>query len=481
MLNSDKELFILVIEDNAGDFVLIEDYLKEYNPSAIVQQAGTFARAKELLSATSPYDAILLDLSLPDGSGEDVVKEIVLMASSSPVIVLTGYLDRKFGIRTLSMGISDYLFKEEVNASQLYKSIDYSMERKRIGERLRESEEKYRNLFHLSPMPMWVFDSDTLKFLDVNEAAIRHYGYNREEFLASNIIQIRPKEDAEMVKEIVLNNKRKTSIFYKGLVRHTKKNGDIIFVKVESNKINFDGKDARLILATDVTETLKVEKALKMQDQEITKAIIKAQEKERFQIGGELHDNVNQILATAQLALGMTNNPSSSQAEVWIDKSKEYIKLAMAEIRRLSHSLAPASFQENSLKEAFDTLLYSINVNNKYEIIASYNQFSDTIDVSNDIQLNLFRILQEQLKNILKYSNATRIEISVKMEHGRITMRIFDNGKGFDIDRVKRGIGLRNIKKRTELFMGTCKIHSSIGNGCEIIIEIPVSEYGTHL
>ncbi len=477
MSNADNVLRILVIEDNTGDFILIADYLKECLPAAEILHITTFLKAREQLESNTRFDVILLDLSLPDASGEQLVNGIVAIAGRAPVIVLTGHADRKFGVRTLSMGISDYLLKEEINTTQLFKSIDYSIERKRIGDRLKISEEKYRNIFHLSPVPMWVFDSNTFYFLDVNEAAIRHYGYSREAFLEQTIMQIRPAEDIDEIKEIVAINKR-SGLFFQGTVRHIKKDGELIYVKIQSNRIDFDGKDARLVMVIDITETLKAEQALKKQDEEITRAIIKAQEQERYQVGGELHDNVNQILATAQLALSMTTNPSSSQAEVWIEKSKEYIKMAMAEIRRLSHSLAPASFQESSLKDAFDTLLYSINVNNKYQIITSYRQFDESSDLSNDIQLNLFRILQEQLKNILKYSNATLLEISVKMKDGKVIMRIFDNGKGFDIDQVKRGIGLRNIKKRAELFDGHCYINSSVGRGCEIIIEIPVTDNG---
>lgn len=462
----------LVIEDNEGDFLLIEDYLKEEIPFAVVSRAKTFSEAKEYLGGENTFKAVLLDLSLPDAQGKKLVNETVRLAEPSPVIVLTGYKDKDFGVETLSEGISDYLLKGDFNASQLHKSIAYSVERKRIGIQLKESEKKYKSLFHLSPIPMWVFDTNTYCFLDINEAAIRQYGYSRAEFLAMTVMHIRPAEDIPFIEQKIQTNKR-TGYHFEGTVKHLKKNGELILVSIQGNDIDFDGKDARIILATDVSEMIKAEEALKKQDQEITKAIIKAQERERFQIEGELHDNVNQILATAQLYLQMIKTFSDDRVEAWTEKARTYIGSAIEEIRRISHSLAPASFIESSLKDAFDTLLRTINVDNRYKITCTYEKFNEVSEVSSDIQLNLFRILQEQLKNITRYAEATRIDISLNMDKNKITMRIYDNGKGFDTEVVKRGIGLSNIKKRTELFQGIFKLNSAVGKGCEIIIEIP--------
>src|SRR5690606_16014759 len=113
----------LVIEDNEGDFLLIEDYLREEIPYAVVSRAKTFSEAKDYLRKGIVFKAVLLDLSLPDAQGKKLVYETVALAEPSPVIVLTGYKDMDFGVETLSEGISDYLLKGDFNASQLYKSI----------------------------------------------------------------------------------------------------------------------------------------------------------------------------------------------------------------------------------------------------------------------------------------------------------------------------------------------------------------------
>src|SRR5690606_8890710 len=105
---------------------------------------------------------------------------------------------------------------------QLYKSITYSIERKRIHTELNESQGKYRRLFQLSPLPMWVFNTDTLMFMDVNDAAVRHYGYTRAEFLTMMIQEIRPASDAGYVTEEVWDHMRSGEYFNDHVI-HQKK------------------------------------------------------------------------------------------------------------------------------------------------------------------------------------------------------------------------------------------------------------------
>ena len=188
---------------------------------------------------------------------------------------------------------------------------------------------------------------------------------------------------------------------------------------------------------------------------------------------GELHDNVNQILAGVLLNLGMAKGKPVSEQNEWIDKSSEYVYMAINEIRKLSHRLAPVSIDDNSLKETFEALLKSININHQYKIKFSIKEV-DQIQIIGDIQLNLYRILQEQLNNIIKYSKAGIIEVSLLLVENAIQLRIYDNGVGFDTKNNRKGIGLNNIKKRAELFSGNFNVKSSPGNGCEINVEIPL-------
>lgn len=256
MDREDRLLNLLIVEDNSGDLLLIEDFLFEKISNPSIEEARTFKEAKHFLEAGNNYDAILLDLSLPDKGGEELLDDIVKVSNSIPVIVLTGYADIAFGIKSLSLGIADYLLKDELTATSLHKSILYSIERKEVASHLKESEKRYRDLFHLSPQPMWLYDMETWRFLDVNQAAVKHYGYSKKEFLSMTVLEISPPEDVEKVKEEILKLRDVLPPFSQEVFRHRKKDGEIIKVEIKSNVIEFEGRKAEIVLAHDITERI---------------------------------------------------------------------------------------------------------------------------------------------------------------------------------------------------------------------------------
>jgi PAS domain S-box-containing protein len=129
-------------------------------------------------------------------------------------------------------------------------------EQVRAQEALEESEARYRTLFEVNPHPMWVVDSRTLAFLAVNEAAVRHYGYSREEFLSMTADQIRPPEEVSQLMQAFLDQSRS---YRQRAWRHIKKNGELIYVEIVSFNLEFAGRPARLGVVTDVTERVKAE------------------------------------------------------------------------------------------------------------------------------------------------------------------------------------------------------------------------------
>ncbi|HEY4326208.1 MAG TPA: response regulator [Mucilaginibacter sp.] len=137
---------ILVIEDNPGDFALVEEFLLEQMDAPAISSAKNYHDAIKILSnGNDLFDIILLDLSLPDKTGIQLIQNIVEISLNIPVIVLTGYADLSFGVKSLSLGVSDYLLKDELTSLSLYKSIVYNIERKRIVSDLEVSEKRARN------------------------------------------------------------------------------------------------------------------------------------------------------------------------------------------------------------------------------------------------------------------------------------------------------------------------------------------------
>lgn len=255
MKKDTKTYQILIIEDNFGDFVLIEEYLLDYILSPQLTHASSFQEAKSILEySENTFDVVFLDLSLPDLSGEKLIVEILKISNGLPVLALTGFSDLDFSIKSLALGVSDYLLKDELTPMILYKSIIYAIERNRHFEELQKSEKRYSELFHLSPLPMWVYDLETLAFLDVNQAAILHYGYDRQDFLSKTIEHIRPSEDLPLLHNSLKAYREGNSLYPKRVLRHVKKSGEIIKVEIESSAILFKERGAKLVLVNDITE-----------------------------------------------------------------------------------------------------------------------------------------------------------------------------------------------------------------------------------
>lgn len=157
----------------------------------------------------------------------------------------------------------------------------YSIERKKILLTLEASEKRHSDLFQLSPNPTWVYDVDSLDFLYVNEAAVKQYGYCVEEFLSMTINQISLAEDIPFSKKFVVkptqrqnkrlhfNAKQYVSNCTNTYTRHMKKNGEIMYVDIYSRDIVFNGRQAKLIAAMDITEKIKHTKAIEMQNKQL--------------------------------------------------------------------------------------------------------------------------------------------------------------------------------------------------------------------
>ncbi len=149
---------------------------------------------------------------------------------------------------------------ERNNEKFIWSSIEDISNRKEAEMRIIESEKRYRYLFENNPLPMWIFDLQTLKFLEVNEAAVLHYGYSAQEFLSMTIKDIRLPEDIlDLEKDLAeLQHTNQWS----GLGRHVKKNGNLIFVEIISHQIEYEGRAVRLVLSNDVTEKIIAEQKL---------------------------------------------------------------------------------------------------------------------------------------------------------------------------------------------------------------------------
>lgn len=258
----------LLIEDNPGDVFLLKDFLEEKIVNPRIDNAHNSEKAKPYLKDNT-YDIILFDISLSHTNCKNVIKEIIELAEDTPVIVLTSYTSLEFSLESLNYGISDYLVKDELNATTLFKSIVYNIERKKTFLQLEASEKRYSDLFHFSPEPKWVYDQKTLRFLDVNKAAIIKYGYSHAQFLNLKISDLQLSFNGKLT-SMLQNIKDKDKLFLKNLSQHELKSGKRITVDIKSTEVDYKGRKAILSNITDISERLKYFQALKKQNKQLS-------------------------------------------------------------------------------------------------------------------------------------------------------------------------------------------------------------------
>jgi PAS domain S-box-containing protein len=201
-------------------------------------------------------------------------------------------------------------------------------------------------------------------------------------------------------------------------------------------------------------------------------AIIKAQEQERTRIGLELHDNINQILASGHLYLDVLNKDTANFQEIK-DKTKEILQLAIEEVRILSKAMVLPDLKKGGLVASIEDLVRDLRYGNLFEVEFTHSEVSVLEEMGQSKKVTLFRVIQEQTKNIIKYSKAKKVKIALSTSVGQIRLEIQDDGIGFDPENTHRGLGLANIFERSRLYEGTATLGTSPGNGCCVIVNIP--------
>ena len=230
------------------------------------------------------------------------------------------------------------------------------------------------------------------------------------------------------------------------------------------------------VRARDISEKVFLERKLlkqrKAQKNRIIKATIDAQDQERAQIGRELHDNINQSLTTARLYCEICLDHEKTNREL-LNKTILILNSSIQEIRNLSKQLSYPSYETTNMKELIMELVEAVNRTQKVAIQLITREQNKKL-IPQDIQTALYRITQEQLTNILKHAQATLVDLVIVSTSKSISLQIQDNGRGFDMQQKRKGVGLTNILSRVEALDGTLDLYAKPGKGCRLTVEFPL-------
>ena len=477
-----KPVQILMLEDNSIDASII---LKTLSNLAIHFECTVVNSGKDYIRELQKdhYDVILCDYQLPDF---DAVKALQIRnerKSDIPFILVTGAVSEEVALAIIREGANDYILKDRLQRLPL--AIEKAIKKQQLKSDKETAETNLSELterFSLAAKTSFdaIFDFNIEKnTVYCSEAIQKIVGIEpKENFDPAYLLRLIYPDDLPAVETSFLQMIKGNEHRWRKIFRMVRKDGSVVWVNSNAMVIRNKNENATRIVGIvhDVTEVRKLQHELIEQgvqhQKQLAQTIIAAQEKERMEIGKELHDNVNQLLATAKIMIDTARNIPDLH-DVCLSKSQEAIIDAIQELRNLAHAMMPPSFEHTDFESILADFAYKINLTNTICLQINLSDKGSLAEVPNGHKLAFYRIIQEQMNNILKYARAKNVVINIKPENGFFTLTIKDDGIGFYAQKTAKGIGLKNIESRCKLLGGTMDLTTAPGHGCEIKISLP--------
>ena len=369
-----------------------------------------------------------------------------------------------------------------INAIVIYLHDDTP--RKKASAALHESEKRFRSLISDLPSGVLLQDGEG-KIVMTNQAMCRMFNITEEDVLGGRIWELYTDvihEDgavflrSERPSFRALQTKKLVKDVVMGVWNKQRKERTWIIITADPI-LDENGEILHVVCSfTDITQIKKLEKkslAEKIGHQrQLAQATIDGQEKERQEIGKELHDNIGQQLTTVKLQLDVAKSHLSGEPERMIDLALKGIADIINEIRAISRSLVPSTLKDLGFIDSLNDLIESLQLTQTISIELDYFEFDEDLLPDNK-KLSLFRIVQEQLNNIIKHASAKKVCVKLRSAGKAVLLQITDDGKGFDLTNIRRGVGLTSIINRAELFGGAVEILTSPGSGCQVKVTLP--------
>jgi PAS domain S-box-containing protein len=327
------------------------------------------------------------------------------------------------------------------------------------------------------------------RIIRANRAACRLLGYSKRELLTRNredIFRISEESYKRMLLERTAEGSAKADL---SIIR---KDGRLWPCEITTVIFNdTEGVKNSITSIGDRRERLSVQKKIDVENErsvasniliaqsknnsQLTEAVVEAKEMERSDLGKELHDNVNQLLGASMLYLSMARKDIKN-GEAYLIHSSEYTNTAIEEIRKLTKGLMTDTVKDFGLCTAIEDIAYDTMEACPVKIHCKLESSLERA-MSDKFKMNAFRIVQEQLNNILKHASASAIHITMSEKKAEFVLSIADNGIGFDNTKKLNhtGIGISNIISRAESYRGRARFITKPGKGCKLVITFPIT------
>ena len=493
-VNSDKQLKILLIEDNPADAKMVQLLLHDSDlEQHTLDVQSTLSEGLKAMDDNDDFDVVLLDLSLPDSNGFDTLKKLVSAQPNINVIVLTGHSDKQLGLEAVKLGAQDFLVKGSYNSELFSKTIKFAIERKKIKENLEEAQLRYQNIFTNSKDAIYVCDLNG-DLIDYNEATSILTGYDKENLLGLNIKKF--FEDSDFW-DSFLERIMQSKFVVEEEIDLVCKNGSLKNCIIYAGKLEYGDFTGINGFITDITERKQAEKL--REDRKIAEKTNKLKEQFIASISHEMRTPMNAILGMSNLVLKTKMNEEQFNYISSIKNSSELLLGIVNDILQIS------SIQNGKIKFEYHTfdlhdLLANLIAVMQYKVLEKNLEFN--LEVSPTIpryligdKLRLNQILYNLVGNAIKFTDEGKITIKVEElteSNGtwHIQFMVQDTGIGIPGDKIGvifetftrirskdriyegTGLGLSIAKNLIEYQGGKIWVESTIGEGSRFYFDL---------
>jgi two-component system sensor histidine kinase UhpB len=469
------ELPVLLVEDDQSLAMMARTFLEErYNASVTV--AGTCSRARQLIK-TNAFDLIILDYRLPDGSGLELLQEMVSVGDHPTVTLMTGQGDERTAVAAFRLGADGYVIKGADMVAMLSEVVDKaavmaalrrnSMKLEQVEESLRATELMYRSVVETSPSGITVTGLDG-KILMCSPSTLRLHGYEKEEEIIgrSAFDLIAPGDRERAAKNLVktLGEEAIHNVEYTLLRR----DGSSFFGLLSSAVVKDSEGNPETFIA--VTQNISERKEAEKEVQQLTRLLIKEHEGARLRLAADLHDEICQSLNV--LKVNLSRIQKDLHGSDIIEEMKSMLDSALDAARGICYELRPPELDYLGLETALRN--YVSGFSEKTGTITDLKCIGMP-DIPEEIGIGLFRVVQEALTNVQKHAEASKVNVSLTTEGGSLSLIIMDDGQGFDTaERKGQSFGLLEMRERIAMLGGKLQVDSTIGEGTMIRVSIPI-------
>jgi len=363
----------------------------------------------------------------------------------------------------------NYIFIAQISSSLSTKDLSYSALKlkfliQKYYYKQHLHKEKTFQLNVLEWMPLAIFISELEGGIEfVNKKAIEILGYKKNELLRKNIFELSQDTNYDESNWQLLEARQSEQLLLGTALK--RKDGTIFNIEAVTHFLNYENKEYFISFVKKLDED---------QNKEVFQRVLEAQNIERKRFAKDLHDGLGPLLSLIKLYISDITSDDMTEEEN-VEIQGEIIKLideAILSAKRIANNLVPSILKEYGLVVAIKNFIAQINKNNKFQI--ALNVLGENT-ISQNAQLEVYQLVRELLNNAMKHSGAKNILLDFKFDQKHLLLQYKDNGKGFNIEKVKKensGMGLNNLYKRVEVLNGIIDINSELGNGTKIKIEI---------